>query len=95
LSAEKAKAMVIATSITGTLRWMITYRTATTSIESPGSWNTDLEAGYHSTGEVNTGQLTLTVGSAMWVQLGVQYWSSTNGTLAASTLGIAVGVRKA
>lgn len=71
---HKVKGVVICRSLTGYFRWRLAYRTAATSKEDPGAWNlvTDTNAPY-AAGEFNTGDLSVSVGTNMWVQLGLLY----------------------
>lgn len=94
ISAEKVRAAVILAG-NANIQWKLSYRTATTSVDSPNAWQTGLEAGYHGTGATNTGDLTPSVSTAMWVQFGIQYSSSSGGTLAVGNMSVSVATRKA
>lgn len=91
----KVRAAAMCTSLSGNFRWRLAYRLAATSSEAPGAWAplTDNNAPYVA-GEVNTGDLAITVGSNMYVQLGILYDLSSAGTGQAS-IAIAIGVRRA
>ena len=90
---DKVKAAVSCTSLTGNFKWRLAYRTATAAKDSPGAWSvvTDGNAPYGS-GDTNTGDLSVTLGSVAWVQLGLQYYSTTGEGQAA--LAAAVGTRR-
>jgi|GEM_PF-2906115 len=63
------KLAAICTNLSGNLQWRLTYRTAATQKAVPGSWTdvTDANAPYTG-GEVNTGDLSVSLGNNMWVQ---------------------------
>lgn len=75
LLAQKMKAVVICRSLTGNFEWKLAYRTATTSKENPSGW-TALDANYHGAGELDSGEVSLSLDSEMWVQFGLQYHST-------------------
>lgn len=85
LLVDKVKLAAIVTNLSGNLQWRLVYRTAATSTSVPGSWTdvTDGDAPYTS-GEVNTGDLAVSLGTVMWVQLGIAYNLSSGGTGQAS-----------
>lgn len=93
LLVEEVKAAASATSVTGNFQWRLVYRTAATSKESPGAWAvvTDNNAPY-SSGDINTGDLPVSLTGKMWVQLGVQFLSSSG--IAQASLGIVIGTRR-
>jgi len=94
LLVQKVKLAVVCTSLTGNLQWRLAFRTATTLKTSPSNWNyvTDNSAPYAS-GEVNTSDLPITLGSNLWVQFAVAYKLSSAGSGQAS-LTAALGVRR-
>lgn len=93
LLVEKVKGAATCGSLSGNFQWRLVYRTAATSLESPSGWSvvSDLSAPYTS-GDVNTGDLSVTLTGKMWVQFGVQY-VSTSGDGQAS-LACVVGTRR-
>lgn len=93
LSTEKVRAVVVATGSTS-LQWKLSYRTAATSVEAPNGWQSNLEVSYHGLGSVNTGDLSPSLGSDMWIQFGIQYCSSSGGAMAFGNLTTTVSVRK-
>jgi hypothetical protein len=91
---DEVKLAAICTSLTGNFQWRLAYRTATTQKSAPGAWSnvTDGNAPYGS-GEVNTGDLAVSVGSNLWVQFAIAYSLSSAGSGQAS-LTAALGVRR-
>lgn len=91
---DKVKLAAICASLTGNFEWRLAYRTAATQKSAPGAWSnvTDANAPYGS-GEVNTGDLAVTVGSNMWVQFAIVYKLSSAGSGQAG-LTAALGVRR-
>lgn len=94
LLVDKARLAAIVTNLTGNLQWRLVYRTATTSTAAPGAWNnvTDADAPYAG-GEVNTGDLAVSLGSFMWVQFGIAYFLSSGGA-GQATITAALGTRR-
>jgi hypothetical protein len=81
--------MMVASGEIGVFEWMVAYRTATTSTESPNAWSSNLQGGYYSAnGEYNSDELSLTVTNDMWVQIGIQYQSN-DGTFSAINMSVA------
>lgn len=74
-------------------RTRLAVQTATTSVESPGAWTTTFDTWRSGDQEVNTGELTPSIASAMWVRIGVQYTCS-SGTNLRSFITCAVGIRR-
>lgn len=97
LQAEVMKAVVVMTGKTGNFRCRLSYRTATTSPESPGSWNADVAGtSYMDTdGSYNTDEVSMSVSAAMWVQVGLQFNSTSAGVFSTANLTIATMVQKA
>lgn len=74
--AQKIKAAIVVNSLSGNFQWRLTYRTATTSKESPSAWTSDWDTTNNpdrTAGEVNTGELSPSLSGKMWVQIGIQY----------------------
>jgi hypothetical protein len=96
LDADAVVAAFVASNVANNFRWKLFYRTATTSIQTPGAWNS-LEASYRSTNqEDTTGEVSLSIGAAMYVQFGVGFSQSTAGSAPGQiTLSSAVAVRRA
>jgi hypothetical protein len=95
--AEKIEVAGFIGSLGGNCQLMVVYRTATTSTESPNTWTlTDLEAAWHTAdGEFNTGELTLSITSHMWVQLGIKVRNSSGATLGQADVSTTSCVRRA
>lgn len=95
LLVDKVKLAAICSSLTGPLRWRLAMRTAATDQAEPGAWSlvTDSNAPY-TAGEVNTGDLSVTLGSTMWVQFAIAYDLSSAGS-GQATITAALGVRRA
>lgn len=70
--AAKVKAALIARSLSGNFQYRICYRTADTSVDSPGAWSTTFDSS-RTGGEACTGDVTLTFTNETWVQFGIQY----------------------
>lgn len=94
LLVEKVKLAAVCSSLTGNFQWRLVYRTAATLKASPSGWSnvTDANAPY-SSGEVNTTDLSISLGSNLWVQFAIAYNMSSAGTGQAS-LTAALGVRR-
>jgi len=94
LLVQKVKLAAVCASLTGNLQWRLAYRTAATLKASPSGWSyvTDNSAPYAS-GEVNTSDLPITLGSNLWVQFAIAYKLSSAGSGQAS-LTAALGVRR-
>ena len=92
--AAEVKAAFVCNSLTGYFRYRLAYRTAATSQEAPSAWTavTDTNTPY-TAGEVNTGDLPVTLGSNMWIQFAILYDLSEAGTGQAS-VSVAIGVRR-
>jgi hypothetical protein len=83
--AQEVMAAMVVNGATGGFRCQLTWRSAATSRESPGSWATGFEGAWHSgDGEWNSGEKTPSPGTDMWVQLGVEYSLSSAGEGGAS-----------
>ena len=97
LQAEVVKAVVVMSGKTGNFRCRLSYRVATTSPESPGSWNADVTGtSYIDTdGSYNTDEVSLSVSTAMWVQIGLQFNSTSAGVFSTANLTVATMVQKA
>ncbi len=94
IHADKVKAAIVVTNAVGTFRSQLAYRTATTSQQDTGSWSTNLEGSWHSgDGEFATGELSLSTGSVMWVQLGLEH-SLASGSNGGAQVDTAVAIRR-
>jgi hypothetical protein len=92
--AELVKAALIVTGTLGTFRCQLSYRTATAVKESPSAWASNWEGLWHGgDGEYSTGELTPSLGSAMWVQFGVEH-SLNSGSDGEAIVAVTVGVRR-
>lgn len=93
VQADKVSAAIVATGFAGNFSDRLAYQTADTSVESPNAW-TNLEAGFNSTsGSRNTGELTLTLGTATWVRFGIAS-VLTSGTNGAADVSAMISVRR-
>ena len=94
--ADKIEVAGIIGSRSGNAQLMVCYRTAPTSQEGPSTWTlTDLEAGWHAAdGEFNTGELTLSLGSVLWVQVGLKVRNSSGTSLGQLDVSVTTCVRK-
>ncbi len=92
---EKVKLAAICAGLTGNLEWRLAYRTAATQKSLPSAWSnvTDASAPY-GTGEINTGDLALTLSLKMWVQFAVSYKVPAVGDSGQASLTTALGVRR-
>lgn len=91
---EAVKLAAVCASLTGNLQWRLAYRVAATSQSEPGSWSNVTDAGApYTSGDINTGDLSLSLGSNMWVQFAISYNLSAAGSGQAN-LATAVGVRR-
>ena len=95
--AEKVMMALIIASLTGTIEFMLTWRTATTSTESPNAWlvTPNAEAAWHTANEeTTTAQITAAVTTDMWIQFGLRY-KLTGGTFGQADVATATCVRRA
>lgn len=90
----KVKLAAICSALTGNVQRRLAYRLAETAKGAPGGWTnvTDANAPYGS-GEVNTGDLSVSLGAYMWVQFAIAYNLSSAGS-GQATLAAALGVRR-
>ena len=94
--AEKVMMAIIIASMTGAIKFMVVWRTATASQESPKDWviTPDKEAAWHTANEeTTTAQLTPGVVGDMWIQFGLKYLLG-NGTFGRADVTTATCVRK-
>lgn len=92
---DKVKAALVIASLSGNLQCRLCIRTAVTSPEQPGAWTSIGDPWHGSAAELNTGELPVSLGSVMWVQVGLQYQNSSGTALGQATVTSFVGVRKA
>jgi hypothetical protein len=93
IHANAVMAAVIAKSLSGNVQYRLTYRTASTSIEDASAWSTTFDS-YRTTAEWNsTTGLTLSLGTNMWVQFGIQYSNSAVPSLGQATIDVVTGIR--
>lgn len=99
ISADKLKCAIIVSGASSDFRCELAYRPAATSKQSPGSWNSSFTpAGptYSGNTEDCTEELAPSSAvTAMWMQVGLSYWSNTGGTLAQATIEVASAIRRA
>jgi hypothetical protein len=94
LEADKVEAAVVTDASSTDWEGRLAYRTAEVVTESTSAWSV-LEAGYTTgSGERNTGELTLSISSKMWVQFGLAYRMKSAGSFTQATVTAAVMVRK-
>ncbi len=93
---EKVAAVFIVSDIANAFECTLVYRTAETNIHNPGSWQAF--AGLNpvsSVGETGTGELALSAGSKMFVQVGLAYRQSSAGSAPGrATLTTIIAVRR-
>lgn len=93
IHAAKAKAALVVQNASANFRTQLAVRTATTSREVTSAWSSNLEGTWHSgNGEFNTGEVALSLGSAYWVQMGLEYQMSA-GSNGEATASMSVSVR--
>jgi hypothetical protein len=95
--AEKVMMALVIASMTGAIKFMVVWRTATTSKESPNNWilTPDKEAAWHTTNEeTTTAQLTPGITTDMWIQFGLKYVLG-SGTFGQADVSTATCVRRA
>lgn len=90
---SKFKAALVVTGSGSVFKTRMAVQTATTSVESPNAWTTDLDTWRTGDLEVNTGEITPSIGSHMWVRIGVLYIAYSGSNLRAQ-ISCAVGIRK-
>ena len=95
LHAELVKAALIVTATLGNFRCQLAYRTAATRKEFPSAWSSNWEnnAWHGGNGEYTTGELPPTLGTNMWVQIGIEHQLS-SGSDGEAIVSVAVGVRR-
>ena len=93
LFADKIKAAIIVQSVTGNFRCRIVVRTFVLTSEAAGAWTNTSNTDVTGADERNTGELTLTNGTNMYVQVGLAYSSST-AAFAQADVSVSVGARR-
>jgi len=79
----------------GNFRQQLAYRTATTRLQQTSAWSTNFEGAWHTgNGEFPTGEITLSIGSAMWVQFGLEH-SLSSGANGGAQVETSVAIRRA
>lgn len=94
LNTEKVKAAFIVTGLTANFQSRLATRNGTTSKDELGGWSTTFDA-WRGSGEANTGVLSPTVGSDMWVQLGIQYALSSGPAVGNATISYVIIAKRA
>ncbi len=93
--AAKVKAIIIVTNAIGNFRQQLAYRTATTRLQQTSAWSTNFEGAWHTgNGEFPTGEITLSIGSVMWVQFGLEH-SLSSGANGGAQVETSVAIRRA
>ncbi len=92
IAVSKVRMAWLINSSTGNAEARLVFRKASTTKESPTSWDTTIDA-WHGAGESNTGDLVPTLGADMWFQPGLQVRSN-NGSAAEAYVAVTVAVRK-
>ena len=95
LEVEEIKVGVVVSGLTGNAQWRICWRIATTSTEAPGAWTTTESFRNTNNTEVNTGEITISAASDMYIQIGAEVSLSSGSTPAQVTLVTALAVRRA
>ena len=93
LLVQKVTMALMISSKTGSPTCQLAYRTAELTTDEPGAWDV-VPAGssYSTEGDHNTGDLTVSLSTVMWVQLGLKYVSSSgDGQM---TVAASVGTRR-
>ena len=94
LGVVKVQGTITVTSLVGNFRMILTYRTATTSTESPGLWDsTGIGSAITADGESNTGELSVTTTGKMWIQIGIRYELSSGSSLGQADVSVLPGIR--
>lgn len=88
----KAKASLVITDASANLQTRLAWRAATIGPQSPGSWSTTWDTWHSSSGEFATGELTPSVSTDMFIQIGLQH-SMTSGTHGVGLVHAVVAVR--
>lgn len=94
LNVAKWKLGVIVSGLTGNCQWRFVWRSATTSTEVPSAWTTTESYRNTNNVEVNTGEISTSVTSDMYVQGGIEVSLSSGSTPAQVTLTTLVGYRR-
>lgn len=91
---DEVKLISLLTNLTGPLQYRLVYRTVATDKANPSAWQnvTDSNAPY-GVGDVNTGDLPVSLGQNMLVQFGIGYQLGAAGQ-GQGTLAAAVGIRR-
>lgn len=97
VDAEKAVAAFVISDLANNFRCLLVYRTAETNIQMPGAWISLQGTNYwNQDGETTTGEVTLTVGSKMFVQFGIAFSQSAAGAAPGrASVSTSVAVRRA
>lgn len=91
--AAKLKAALVVTNAHANFRCQMAVRTANTSREATNAWSTNLEGGWHTgNGEVNTGEVPLSLSGSFWVQIGLEY-SLSSGSDGEATVTASIAIR--
>ena len=93
LLADKIKAALIVQSVSGNFRCRIVVRYFVLTPEAAGAWTNTSNTDVTGADERNTGELTLTNGTNMYVQVGLAYSSST-AAFAQADVSVSVGARR-
>ena len=76
LGVEAVEAIRSLSSIVGSLKFVLTYRTAEVTTDLPGDWGAvTIGATISANGESTTGEQSVAVTDKMWIQFGLKYWS--------------------
>ena len=94
LGVAKWKIGVIVSGLTGNCQWRFVWRPATTSTEVPGAWTTTESYRNTNNVELNTGEISTSLTSEMYVQGGIEVSLSSGTTPAQVTLTTLVGFRR-
>ena len=89
--ADKIKAAIIVSSVTGTFTCRIVVRYAAVLTDVPGAWVNTTDT--NSNTERNTGEITLSNGANMYVQIGLAY-SASGGGHSTGDVVVSTGIRR-
>lgn len=89
----KVKGALVLAGLTGTLKWRLVYRTAATSTEVPGAWQTaSFDTERTDAAEDCTGNLTPGGTGDMYIQFGLQYYVPAGSSYGQATFSAALAV---
>ncbi|MES2642003.1 MAG: hypothetical protein V4850_21135 [Myxococcota bacterium] len=93
LLADKIKAAIIVNSVTSNFQCRVVVRYGFALKEVAGAWTNTSDTNVSGASQRNTGELTLSNGSNMYVQIGLAY-SNTSAVFAQADVAVSVGARR-